>query len=305
MIRLRLVYYSGGSGVDGAPNGSLAFIVTDSRGNNFDVERIFSQSDDFKIEYCIVRGARVNELREIFLKKLDQIDISGYFPIIVKIAVGINEFTSFAYNSRNEKELKYSGITGSDVFCKLSEFKAAIKVKVLSALVGFITVPQVSLKKYKEHCMEHKYLTNSEISDSDQDKYQKDLEKEVEILNGKIIFENCEKQTGHLKGCRTVSWHRSVCRLGKKKRGKKYQKVYKNDFRELYDGIHGTSDIKQKWFKQLIIAIRAEISYTKTETFPESDVATGSVLSEENSQSENSDKEDSWDFKRRQLTDSD
>ena len=287
--------------MDGAPNGSLAFIVTDSRGNNFDVERLFSPPEDFKVVYCIARGAKVNDLKEIFLKKLDKFDVSGYFPIIVKIAVGINEFTTFVYNSRKEKELKYSGIKGLDVFSKLLDFKAAIKVKVPSALVGFITVPPVSLKKYKEHCLEHKYLTISEISNADLEKYQKDLENEIELLNKNIVFENCESQSGHFKGCRTVSWHRSVCRLGKKKRGKKYKKVYKTDFRELYDGIHGTSDVKQKWFKQLILAIRAEISYTKAETFPESDVATGSVYSGDNSQSEDSDKEDSWDFKRGQA----
>lgn len=287
--------------MDGAPNGSLAFIVADSRGNNFDVKRIFSQPDDFRIEYCIVRGAKVNDLKEIFMKKLDDIDLNGYFPIIVKIAVGINEFTSFVYNSRKEKELKYSGIKGLEVFEKLLEFKAAIKIKVPSALVGFITVPPISFKKYKEHCLEHKYLTIPEILEADLEQYQQDLVKEVELLNNKIIFENCESQSGHLKGCRTVSWHRSVCRHSKKKRGKKYKKVCKNDFRELYDGIHGTSNVKQKWFTQLIIAIRAEINYTKAEAPQELDLATRSVYFEESSLSEDSDKEDTWDYKRGQL----
>ncbi|CAG2240788.1 unnamed protein product [Mytilus edulis] len=292
---------NGDSGVDGAPIGPLAFIVTDSRGNNFDSNRIFEQPPDFKIEYCIVRGATVNELKDVFLQRLNSVDTNRCLPIIVKVAVGINDFTKFIKNKNRERELVYSGAKGLEIYEKILEFKAAVKEKIPNALVGFITVPPISFKKYKEHCFENKKLTVSEISDDDLLKFQKDLEKEVELLNEKIIFGNCEKQSGHLKGCRTISWHRSVCRLGKVKRGKKYQKVYKNDFRELYDGIHGTSAIKQKWFSQLIIAIRAEIGYTKAEAAQSSDdiIAGSSVV--EHSQSEDSDREDSWDFKRGQL----
>ncbi|CAG2228923.1 unnamed protein product [Mytilus edulis] len=291
----------GDSGVDGAPIGPLAFIVTDSRGNNFDSNRIFEQPPDFKIEYCIVRGATVNELKDVFLQRLNSVDTNRCLPIIVKVAVGINDFTKFIKNKNRERELVYSGAKGLEIYEKILEFKAAVKEKIPNALVGFITVPPISFKKYKEHCFENKKLTVSEISDDDLLKFQKDLEKEVELLNEKIIFGNCEKQSGHLKGCRTISWHRSVCRLGKVKRGKKYQKVYKNDFRELYDGIHGTSAIKQKWFSQLIIAIRAEIGYTKARLPQSSDdiIAGSSVV--EHSQSEDSDREDSWDFKRGQL----
>ncbi|CAC5368330.1 unnamed protein product [Mytilus coruscus] len=232
---------SGDSGVDGAPIGPLAFIVTDSRGNNFDNNRIFEQPPDLKVEFCIVRGATVNELKDVFIQRL------------------------------NRNELVYSGAKGIEIYEKILEFKAAVEEKLPNTLVGFITVPPISFKKYKEHCFENKKLTVSEISDDDLLKFQKDLEKEVELLNEKIFFGNCEKQSGHLKGCRTISWHRSVCRLGKVKRGKKYQKVYKNDFRELYYGIHRTSDIKQKWFSQLIIAIRAEIGCTKAKAAQSSD----------------------------------
>ena len=162
--------------------------------------------------------------------------------------------------------------------------------------MGFVTVPPVSLLKYRDYCVENKNLLHSELSDTDLKQYQKELEGEVKIFNEKITFENCQKQEGHLKGCRTVSWHRSVCRLGKIKRGKKYQKVYKNDFRGLYDGIHGTSEFKQKWFSQLVLAIRAEINYTRAEASPQ----------EEDLTSDNSDVElegdNSWDFKRGHLT---
>ena len=36
----------------------------------------------------------------------------------------------------------------------------------------------------------------------------------------------------------------------------------KNNFKELYDGLHATSDLKHKWFKQFIDIVRAEINYT-------------------------------------------
>ncbi|CAG2253706.1 unnamed protein product [Mytilus edulis] len=200
---------TGDSGVDGAPIGPLAFIVTDSRGNNFDSNRIFEQPPDFKIEYCIVRGATVNELKDVFLQRLNSVDTNRCLPIIVKVAVGINDFTKFIKNKNRERELVYSGAKGLEIYEKILEFKAAVKEKIPNALVGFITVPPISCKKYKEHCFENKKLTVSEISDDDLLKFQKDLEKEVELLNEKIIFGNCEKQSGHLKGCRTISWHRS------------------------------------------------------------------------------------------------
>ena len=296
MIYRILLCYSGGSAVDGGPNGPLAYIVTDSRGNNFDNTRIFSQPSDFAVRYCIVRGAGVKDLQNIFVHKLETEDIRSYFPIIVKIAVGINDFTTFVNNKHNERELKYSGANAVGVFEQLLSFKTVIKEKIPKALVGFVTVPPVSLLKYRDYCVENKNLLHSELSDTDLKQYQKELEGEVKIFNEKITFENCQKQEGHLKGCRTVSWHRSVCRLGKIKRGKKYQKVYKNDFRGLYDGIHGTSELKQKWFSQLVLAIRAEINYTRAEASPQ----------EEDLTSDNSDVElegdNSWDFKRGQLT---
>ncbi|CAG2220644.1 unnamed protein product [Mytilus edulis] len=154
----------GDSGVDGAPIGPLAFIVTDSRGNNFDSNRIFEQPPDFKIEYCIVRGATVNELKDVFLQRLNSVDTNRCLPIIVKVAVGINDFTKFIKNKNRERELVYSGAKGLEIYEKILEFKAAVKEKLPNALVGFITVPPISFKKYKEHCFENKKLTVSEIS---------------------------------------------------------------------------------------------------------------------------------------------
>ncbi|CAG2188635.1 unnamed protein product [Mytilus edulis] len=170
---------------DGAPIGPLAFILTDSRGNNFDSNRIFEQPPDFKIEYCIVRGATVNELKDVFLQRLNSVDTNRCLPIIVKVAVGINDFTKFIKNKNRERELVYSGAKGLEIYEKILEFKAAVKEKIPNALVGFITVPPIIFKKYKEHCFENKKLTVSEISDDDLLKFQKDLEKEVELLNEK------------------------------------------------------------------------------------------------------------------------
>ncbi|CAC5374935.1 unnamed protein product [Mytilus coruscus] len=121
--------------------------------------------------------------------------------------------------------LVYSVAKGLEIYEKILEFKAAVKKKLPNALVGFITVPPISFKKYKEHCFENKKLTVSEISDDD-------------LL----------KLKGFRKG-----------------------------------------------------AIRAEIGYTKAEAAQSSDdILAGSSVAE-HSQSEDSDKEDSWDFKRGQL----
>jgi len=57
--------YSGGSAEDqGEP---LAYVVTDSRGNNFDNGRIFNQPRDFLVKYCFVRGATVKKLLNLLL----------------------------------------------------------------------------------------------------------------------------------------------------------------------------------------------------------------------------------------------
>ena len=271
--------------------------MTDSRGNNFDVDKVFQQPTDFRIDYCIIRGATVNELKREFLQKISGKDFSCFSPIIVKIAVGINNFTKFTVNTNSERELTYSGATASEVFSLLLDFKSAVKSEIPTALVGLVTVPPVSLKKYHEYCIGNKSIRNPVLSDAELTDCQQKLNDEINSLNDKISYENCEKQEGHLKGCRTVSWHRSIYKLGKIKRGKKYQKIYKNDFRGLYDGLHAKSDLKQKWFKQLLIAIRAEIGYTQAEI---ASCTCENISGSSPSQSEGSDTEqdESWDFKR-------
>ena len=279
--------YSGGSAEDRRE--PLAYVVTDSRGNNFDNGRIFNQPGEFLVKYCIVRGATVKKLQEEFLELIKAENINQYFPIIVKIAVGINNFTILTENKFGTKELFYSGVKADDVFLELLEFKQVVKEKIHSALIGFITVPPVSLRKFREYSASNQPNNKYEQSEIQLANNQKTIESEIEILNSKLSFENCEKQDGHLKGCRTISWHNSVWRLSKVKRGKKYKYTYKADFRELYDGLHGTSTIKHKWFEKLVTTIKAEISYTKSELY-----------TRDSGDSEDTE-ERTWDFKRKRL----
>lgn len=69
---------------------------------------------------------------------------------VVKLAVGINNFTILTENKFGTKELFYSGVKfkADDVFLELLKFKQAVKEKN-PALIGFITVPPVSLRKFR------------------------------------------------------------------------------------------------------------------------------------------------------------
>jgi hypothetical protein len=222
--------YSGGSAEDQREPLAYVHVLTDSRGNNFDNGRIFNQPRDFLVKYCIVRGAKVKKLQEEFLEQIKTENFNQYFPIIVKIAVGLNNFTILTENKLGTKELFYSGVKADDVFLELLEFKQVVKENIPRALIGFITVPPVSLRKFREYSASNEPDNKYEQSDIQLANDQNIIESEIEILNSKLSFENCKKQDGHLKGCRTISWHNSVWRLSKVKEGKGTSILIKQTF---------------------------------------------------------------------------
>ena len=182
-----------------------------------------------------------------FLSKLDTAKLCARFPIIIKIGCGINDFTEFITNKHGEKELKYSGKTRKEIFKDLLEFKQAIKNKCPSALVGFITEAPLSSKIYHDYCKSSGALKFHTQIEETLNPFQTKIDTELDALNSLLKFENCNKQKRHTKGCMTVSWHNSVCRQSKRKnKSGKFRVVVKNDFRQLYDGLHATSDLKHK-----------------------------------------------------------
>ncbi len=66
------------------------------------------------------------------------------------IACGINNFTKCVEHG-NGREITYAGTTGESVFEQLKDFKKQIKEVRPKNLVGFVTVPKLSIEKKKKH----------------------------------------------------------------------------------------------------------------------------------------------------------
>lgn len=238
----------------------VSIFVSDSRGWGFDK---YKQPGDLKFEYVLRRGALVNDLVDETLKLLRRY---GDRVLVVKIALGINEFTCFV-SHRNGTELRFSSINEKTVFDKLIEFKHKIKSVNKSCLVGFITIPPISFEKNRQYRLDIGKLKESTFSDLQIVEFQDKLNEQVSLLNTRIRLENSTQQSGHRKGCRTISWHNDIVRLSKvrNRRGVLRNRI-RNDFSKLYDGIHATSYLKQKWFKELCKCVEAELKYTISET---------------------------------------
>lgn len=102
---------------------------------------------DVKFESIIKRGAVIDDLREETLeligkyKNVDQ-------TIILKIACGISEFTKFK-EGENDRDLRYrSGVSNTELLDKLKSLKQDIKTVRPGTIVGFVTVPTLSFRKF-------------------------------------------------------------------------------------------------------------------------------------------------------------
>jgi len=112
-------------------------------------------------------------------------------------------------------------------------------------------------------------LSTDEQLEIDQNK----LDKELILLNTDIKVENSRKQSGLLKVCYTVSWHYTVSKQSIRKRRSGSRKVIRNNFSNLYDGLHATHSLKKRWHKKILKCIDTEVElirkynlkYTKIE----------------------------------------
>lgn len=268
---------------------SCAVLVADSRSFGF---WRYPQDPDAPIRYVVQRGAVIKDLRK---PALDLIKTLTHETIIVKIAAGINELTSWWKHSGG-KELTLSAVSSKILIEKLLKFKQEIHVVRPDALVGFVTIPTISFEKFNDLQTSTGKLWTVKQSKSELKVLQTKLDEILHEVNSRLKVENCKRQLPHKKGCRTVSWHNSITTRSKKRTKKGHFKlVYKNNFTKLYDGVHGVSELKKKWFCELCKAISAEIRFTAEEKY--SDTTDGDNASEESTGSES--EGDCWDFKRR------
>ena len=210
--------------------------------------------ENFRTWFVIERGALIKDVVEKTLDIVREYCVQNR-DVIVKIVCGVNEYTKF--ESMNGKRfLRFHSVKSRSVIGKLKSFKGKIKSIRPQTVVGFITVPILSFRNYQDYRITEKYhkskgksRTNIGFSDEDLQNDQGKLNVELIGLNADIKLENARKQSGLLKGCFTISWHNS--------------KVVRNDFKELYDGLHATRTLKRKWHKQLLKCGTSELKLIK------------------------------------------
>ena len=137
---------------------------------------------------------------------------------------------------------------------KLLHFKNVIKQIVPSSLVGFVTIPFANLLEL--HCSTHSLCVQ-----------QAELNNKLDTINRNIRSINSSTQTGHCRGCWTVSWHLSVQKKHTKRSRKNAKPNHCTQFlwKNLYDGLHATSEIKRIWLNQVVSAFCAEILFITRE----------------------------------------
>ena len=87
--------------------------------------------------------------------------------------------------------------------------------------------------------------------------YQKELDRKLDAINEQIISLNSQTQGG-IK-LRTLSWHNTIRKSAKRKRGDTTVHVKRNHFVHLYDGLHATSKLKQRWYRQMYQAFQLDL----------------------------------------------
>lgn len=255
----------------------VLILVGDSRLHGFDRFRY----ENFRFRSVIKSGAVVETLIEETLSVLREYKDTNR-SIIVKIACGINEFTKFDYHNYGKDLRLRSNVSYRTVLDKLKQFKDTIKREVPTAVVGFVTIPTLSFVNYREH-ISQKYkeerrrqtkeskhkgrkserYRKSNVTDEELQKDQETLDNELLCLNTSLKLENSRKQRGLLKGCYTISWHNSISKESRRKRRSGTRKVIRNNFSELYDGLHPSRSLKVRWHKQLLKVANSELELIK------------------------------------------
>lgn len=237
----------------------VLILVGDSRICGFDS----LEYPDVKFESIIKRGAVIDDLREETLELIEKYKNVDR-TIIVKIACGINEFTKFK-EGENYRDLRYrSGVSNTEVLGKLKSLKQDIKTVRPGTIVGFVTVPTLSFRKYRDYRNKSKrHAKKSKVGDSDLYRDQEKLDNKLALLNASLKFENSRHQVGVSKGCFTVSWHNTVTKRSTRKRRSGSRVVIRNNFDKLYDGLHANRELKSKWHNQLVKCVNAEVKLVK------------------------------------------
>ena len=220
--------------------------VADSRGHRF---VNYPKPEDKAIplaslDFVVIRGAKIYNLVGPTIRKLNS--YSSTDRVVVRLAAGINDLTAFQYDATHEyRVLKPSNHSAESLFRELDNFKRAIQTARPSAIVSFTTIPPMSFYKFQKS----KKLPVSLLSEDDIQSFQRSHDTVIDEVNNRIIEHNSIRQSGLV--LRTLSWHNSVRKVEKRTHRNKTKRVKRNHFAHLYDGLHGDSKLKQRWFSEL------------------------------------------------------
>ena len=249
-------------------------LVADSRANSFDN---YEQPTDIKVHYIIRRGANIKQLLDETLQYLTSHDIPKLY--FVKIAAGINDLLDKVSGALIPSQLSVDSF-----ILKLIDFRKAVKFICPFALVGFVTIPTVYFQGHKSYCESQGQLLYHGISEKVLNANQVAINEKIQIINSRIRHENSKQQLGHVAGCWTVSWHQSIVKDIKKRRGKSRRLVsaIRYSYDSLYDGLHAKSTVKKYWFSLLVHCFRSDIEYTVNENQTGSCESYASMVESEN-----------------------
>ena len=219
--------------------------VADSRGNKFSK---YSKPKDkafhFTIDFITLRGAKIYNLVGPTIRRLSSYGAKDV--VVVRLAAGINDLTTFVYDVTHEyRVLKSSNHTSDSLFQELSNFENAILTARANTLVTFTTIPPASFAKFQTS----KKLRVPIIPQADIQKFQHNHDSIIDEVNEKIISHNSIPQGGVL--LRSLSWHNTIRKVEKRTRHGKTTSNKRNHFAHLYDGLHGDSKLKQRWFLEM------------------------------------------------------
>ena len=230
-------------------------VVADSRAHNFDAYKKPIEEDflmQYRIDYCVARGATIADLRTEVLDRLKY--KRSRYPIIIKIAAGINNLTQKTPHE-GSSVLKPNLV---DISTELLSLRDEIK-KSHKAVVTFITIPPAIFDVSQQYKLDNGVIKSSLYSTRELASFQTAHNEAVKDLNKQIKRWNAATQEDITP--QTASWDNIVLRPTKRRQSSGYHRsTSRLDRKSLYDGLHGTSVTKQKWFNMLHHSIQQEIN---------------------------------------------
>jgi hypothetical protein len=254
-------------------------IGTDSRGRNLSnylARNRHHFPSGWRVRTFMLPGATIGKVADTITHEINQIrqhDTTA--QITATIAAGICNLTEKIHHTHG-MQIQYTR-TQQKINTIITDTTSFIQhLGSLGIRAKIACIPPASLTKYADFNMTKGKLHHSIFTADALQSQQHDLEHDISIINKHL-------QTLHTNnGQRMVRWDRDLVRSSRKSRGRKNTKLqttHTTSYIQLYDGVHPTHALSEKWFSYLAKAIGLDLMGSQKNE-------------EEDTESE------SWDFKR-------